>query len=376
MDKFIKGFFWFAFAAFLAASIPHVAYFFRSFEPQGASDDLYWWGLSYCIAGSIDVTIFLLSLTVARLHRRGNATGLIASVWVFIIGLTALSWFINWEYAQEFSSSMLAHVANLQVTLLGFTVKIGDINPVIASMFQVLAIAYTWISDKVAADEKPKSAQELKAIADEEENRRKELARLKGFQQADTNAALDRVFGHAGGLIKRGKTLVTEIRNDESKTPLLEAPKTDHQEPDITVINDETEEVKPGEQEPQNESIEPGKTDLKPEESNGHKPDFARLLTDSETVFNRYPELLQLCSPGRVTLTIDDIVLATKISRRKIVNRVNDRTLKHAPRNPGFVTLTSLIPWLKTVIDEEEKAGKTGDKPSLKIVGKDDEKAS
>jgi hypothetical protein len=39
--RFLQGFFWFAFAAFLAASIPHVSYFFRAFEPVDAGLD--WW---------------------------------------------------------------------------------------------------------------------------------------------------------------------------------------------------------------------------------------------------------------------------------------------------------------------------------------------
>src|SRR5712692_4660813 len=118
MQKFLRGFFWFAFAAFLSASIPHVAFFFRAYEPQGDGQDMLWWGVSFAIAVSIDITIFLLSVTVAGLHRRGSAGRLIVSVWLFILGLTALSWLINWEYAQEFASTMLAHVDALQVNLL------------------------------------------------------------------------------------------------------------------------------------------------------------------------------------------------------------------------------------------------------------------
>jgi len=46
MDKaqiVLKWFFWVAFAAFLSASIPHVAYFFRAFEPQNPAEDAWWW---------------------------------------------------------------------------------------------------------------------------------------------------------------------------------------------------------------------------------------------------------------------------------------------------------------------------------------------
>src|SRR6266699_6076289 len=64
----LKRFYWVAFAVFLLASISHVAYFFRAFEPQDSW--LYWWIVAYAIAISVDMTIFLLSLSVAELRRR------------------------------------------------------------------------------------------------------------------------------------------------------------------------------------------------------------------------------------------------------------------------------------------------------------------
>src|SRR5438105_115435 len=105
MNRVIRGFFWFAFAAFLSASIPHVAYFFRAFEPSASGQEPYWWVVAYAIAISIDVTIFLLSLTVAQMQRRRAARGVILSVWAFVLALVLLSWYINYQYAQQFASS-------------------------------------------------------------------------------------------------------------------------------------------------------------------------------------------------------------------------------------------------------------------------------
>jgi hypothetical protein len=139
-NNVLKRFFWCAFAIFLLASIPHVAYFFRAFEPGDTS--LWWWLVAYAIAISVDITIFLLSLTVAELRRRDVDTWLVVSVWVFIVGLAALSWYINWQYAVQFASNMLSKPSSYRY--------VGMINPVIASCFQALAIAYTWISDKIA----------------------------------------------------------------------------------------------------------------------------------------------------------------------------------------------------------------------------------
>jgi hypothetical protein len=161
-NNVLRYFFWLAFAVFLLASISHVAYFFRAFEPQDTS--LYWWLVAYAIAISVDVTIFLLSMTVAELRRRKVSNWLVSSVWVFIAGLALLSWYINWQYAVEFASHMLDRPASYWF--------VGMINPIIASCFQALAIAYTWISDKIAqSDEQyaPAQVRNVQSVQIEEE---------------------------------------------------------------------------------------------------------------------------------------------------------------------------------------------------------------
>ena len=184
VNRALKGFFWFAFASFLAASIPHVAYFFRAFEPQATAgqDPLFYWGIAYALAVSIDVMIVLLSVTVAQLKHQQVGRGTIYSIWAFILLLTGLSWFINWQYARQFSSAMLNQVAGTHLNVYFFSPSVGQIDPVIASMFQVFAIAYTYIADKIAMS-KPKTAAELKQETDEEEARGKELARLEDIRK-------------------------------------------------------------------------------------------------------------------------------------------------------------------------------------------------
>ena len=184
VNRALKGFFWFAFASFLAASIPHVAYFFRAFEPQATAgqDPLFYWGIAYALAVSIDVMIVLLSVTVAQLKHQQVGRGTIYSIWAFILLLTGLSWFINWQYARQFSSAMLNQVAGTHLNVYFFSPSVGQVDPVIASMFQVFAIAYTYIADKIAMS-KPKTAEELKQETDEEEARVKELARLEDIRK-------------------------------------------------------------------------------------------------------------------------------------------------------------------------------------------------
>jgi len=161
-----------------------VAYFFRAFEPQATAgqDPLFYWGIAYALAVSIDVMIVLLSVTVAQLKHQRVGRGTILSIWAFILLLTGLSWFINWQYARQFSSAMLNQVAGTHLNLYFFSPNVGQIDPVIASMFQVFAIAYTYIADKIAMS-KPKTAAELKQETDEEEARVKELARLEDIRK-------------------------------------------------------------------------------------------------------------------------------------------------------------------------------------------------
>lgn len=163
--KFLSFFFWFAFAAFLAASIPHVSYFFRAFEPNDVGLDWWYWSVSTFIAVSIDVTVFLLSMTVAGLQRQRKAKSLVFSVWLFIVVLSSLSWYMNNQYAVHFANTGM--LSATPITIPFVNILITDINPLIASCFQVLAIAYTWISDKISSDEAPKKAAELEQEANE-----------------------------------------------------------------------------------------------------------------------------------------------------------------------------------------------------------------
>src|SRR5947209_18423217 len=107
VNRALKGFFWFAFASFLAASIPHVAYFFRAFELQATAgqDPVFYWGIAYALAVAIDVIIVLLSVTVAQLKHERVGRGSIISLWAFVLLLTGLVWLIDWQYARQVSSA-------------------------------------------------------------------------------------------------------------------------------------------------------------------------------------------------------------------------------------------------------------------------------
>lgn len=223
VNKALKGFFWFAFASFLAASIPHVAYFFRAFEPQATAgqDPLFYWGIAYVLALSIDVMIVLLSVTVAQLKHQQVGRGTIFSIWVFILLLTGLSWFINWQYARQFSSAMLNQVAGTHLNVYFFSPSVGQIDPIIASMFQVFAIAYTYIADKIAMS-KPKTAEQLKQETDEEEARSMELARLEAIRTRRRQQRVAAMVGTIQHLSTQVQSMHTTADDQETLQRVLQ----------------------------------------------------------------------------------------------------------------------------------------------------------
>src|SRR5438105_13512198 len=141
----MKYFFWIAFAVFLAASIPHVAYFFASFEPSQGPEGVWWWGVSYAIAISIDVTVYLLSWTAFQRYRRYRTPKAVWQHWLLIVMCTIFSWAVNWAYAKQFhNSSMLSSAESAAPWLT-------SIFPFMASVFPLLGIVYIMMAVPITA---------------------------------------------------------------------------------------------------------------------------------------------------------------------------------------------------------------------------------
>jgi hypothetical protein len=160
---FMKYFFWIAFAVFLAASIPHVAYFFASFEPSQGPEGLWWWAVSYAIAISIDVTVYLLSWTAFQRYRRYRTPKAVWQHWLLIVMCTVFSWAVNWAYAKQFHSLTMLHAAETTAPWL------TSVFPFMASAFPLLGIVYTMMAETIsetAAEEKLEKAQQLSALAE------------------------------------------------------------------------------------------------------------------------------------------------------------------------------------------------------------------
>ncbi|HVB62153.1 MAG TPA: hypothetical protein VNE61_13235 [Ktedonobacteraceae bacterium] len=159
----MKYFFWIAFAVFLAASIPHVAYFFASFEPSQGPQGVWWWAVSYAIAISIDVTVYLLSWTAFQRYRKYRTAKAVWQHWLLIVMCTVFSWAVNWAYAKQFHSvTMLSSAESAAPWLTG-------VFPFMASAFPLLGIVYTMMAETItetAAEEKQERSRELNALSD------------------------------------------------------------------------------------------------------------------------------------------------------------------------------------------------------------------
>jgi hypothetical protein len=159
----MKYFFWIAFAVFLAASIPHVAYFFASFEPSQGPEGVWWWTVSYAIAISIDVTVYLLSWTAFQRYRRYRTPKAVWQHWLLIVMCTVFSWAVNWAYAKQFHSPTMLSSAESTAPWL------TSIFPFMASAFPLLGIVYTMMAETIsetASEEKQEKAQQLNALAE------------------------------------------------------------------------------------------------------------------------------------------------------------------------------------------------------------------
>ncbi len=159
----MKYFFWIAFAVFLAASIPHVAYFFASFEPSQGPTGIWWWTVSYAIAISIDVTVYLLSWTAFQRYRRYRTAKAVWQHWLLIVMCTVFSWVVNWAYAKQFHSvTMLSSAESAAPWLTG-------VFPFMASAFPLLGIVYTMMAETISetgTEEKQEKAQQLSALTE------------------------------------------------------------------------------------------------------------------------------------------------------------------------------------------------------------------
>jgi len=180
----IRVVFLFAFGAFLFASIHHIATFFDNFEQDSGN-----WVGSYALAISIDATALVLTIGV-MFFRKNMPWYAQVFVWFFIIALTAFSWVVNWEYALRFQSGLLTDNPTLKM-----------INPILASSFAFLNLAYSLVSEFFSA--------RVETVADIEA----EATRLEGLISVQKRLDIARETLKKPSLIQRAKGVVIEVKS-------------------------------------------------------------------------------------------------------------------------------------------------------------------
>jgi hypothetical protein len=182
----MKYFFWIAFAVFLAASIPHVAYFFASFEPTNGPEGIWWWAVSYAIAISIDVTVYLLSWTAFQRYRKYRTAKAVWQHWLLIVMCTIFSWAVNWAYAKQFHNGVMLSSAESAAPWL------TNVFPFMASAFPLLGIVYTMMAETItetAAEEKQEKAVQLNVLSELAKQTQLPVATLRRALQSGTPLA-------------------------------------------------------------------------------------------------------------------------------------------------------------------------------------------
>ena len=304
--------------------------------------------------------------------RKGVNGFALAVIWAFIFLLTGFSWIANWEYAQQFQSLGLSKAANEQVFFLHVT--FGQLNPVLASSFAFLNLAYSIIADFFTA--KPKSAEEIRAEA---ERLQAIAAATKEKKAAQTELRAMNDEGTKRWI--RGKLeMIHDVfpgnKPAENWPPpqVVTEPKEQgdlaHSESRNEAVALSTDDVKRAEQSEQNTLGDERKSGGKTWERDEQNDLVAALPPDVLPVLKRYPKIRAWLSRGQRTVTIEEIVEAAQQSKRKVINRLHDGTFKRSPRNGQLILISSVIEWLKTVPPPQQNNDMLREQPAIQCVEK------
>lgn len=213
IDKFTRGFFWFGFCVFLGASIPHIAAYYRHFDPNatpGSFEDMADWTIGYLIAIVIDVTDVLVSIAVLKALNSGARKRDLLGYWAFILFVMALSWFVNWQYNIVYQTGAFAKADSYQM----FNLSVGAINPVVGSAFQLLLLVYTAMAHKFTVQPVKKSAEQLRMEADELEQVAMQQARIDAVKKMQNDSKVEGFIDTIGQAKDRAKALFGKSQNE------------------------------------------------------------------------------------------------------------------------------------------------------------------
>jgi hypothetical protein len=220
IERFTRGFFWFGYAVFLSASIPHIAAYFRHFDPATSGlANIFYWVIAVLLAVVIDVSDVLVSIAVMKAQANGAKFRDTSGFWVFILLIMALSWFFNWQYNVVYQTNEFRVVDKVAISLIWRHITVGQINPVIGSAFQLLLLVYTGMAHKFTQKPHEKSLEELQKEAEETQQRvtlQGQIDDAKRKQKTQQRAAF------FDTLRQTKESVAGLVTNRESDTPNLD----------------------------------------------------------------------------------------------------------------------------------------------------------
>jgi hypothetical protein len=205
---FVKLVFIGCYAAFMWASVHHVAYFFNNFE-EGSKSQIGFG--SYVLAGAFDLTALITTIAV-MFFRKNMSFVVLLVVWIFILAIAGYSFLINWEYVVHFQGADLTleptgattpvydQAGNLHyVPVMQQDQRLLVLNPLLASGFVLFSLIYSIVAEFFGT--KPPSVQELEAQRDY-------LRRTKAITDEIQQLAENK----GPGLIARAKQTALEVK--------------------------------------------------------------------------------------------------------------------------------------------------------------------
>jgi hypothetical protein len=354
----IRVVFLFAYIAFMAASIRHVATFFHDFE-QDQGD----WVNPYTLAVSIDLTS--LTLTIGVMFFRKNMPWYAQLItWFFVVALTGFSWFVNWEYARTYEGSAL-HTDDM----------LAFLNPILASSFAFLNLAYAVVAEFFNA--KVETAEELQAELDRLEGTESLQNKLKSYRSRNKKPSF---IQRAKDVAKEAKSAAKEVLHSDDRTAedaTIKTVNTGGASDDITLdpLIVTTFTVPPLNSvnvAPHNGGTVGVSRSAITDDITGDDDDAIvssindiaatvdlaslHLSQDALEVVKRYPGVYSSwLSLSVKSVTIPEIVAVTKQPKRRVSFQVG-KALKTTSRNENKILVSSVIDWLRTAPLPEQMA--------------------
>ena len=342
----VKAVFIGCYAAFMWASIHHVAVFFDNFEQNGASDAFG----SYLLAGAIDITALVTTIGV-MFFRKSMPRKIQAILWVFIVGLAIYSFFINWEYASHFQNSQLilqpigqtTPVYDTQGTLHYVPVMVANtwllyVNPALASCFTIFALIYSVVGEFFGA--KAPTAEELEARKKYLEDTAEVLETIRNLEAK----------GKKPGIIQRVKASALEI-----KDVVKEVTKKDETDEESTEETSGQPESNADLSRQVSHEESGAKDTRKTEATSGNGQRHLGLTPEASMLANYYEKTLSWLADGRPTVSLKVVSETMNQSMKLLHNRVASRKIQ-ATKNKEIVRKDSVIVWaISEVIPKESQ---------------------